>query len=94
MDTDKEEPAWVAGTGKLESQEHASAWDESAYAVGSKRMTIGWDEKIYTVKPKHARYDACFLYLSNHLIAMCPVFQPRMKGEIILTNTKVLYQET
>ncbi len=52
MDTAKEEPAWVAGTGNFESRENASAWDESAYAVGSKRIPIGWDESVYAIKPK------------------------------------------
>ncbi len=52
VDAAKEEPAWIAGTGKLESREHASAWDESAYAVGSKRVPIGWDESVYAIKPK------------------------------------------
>ncbi len=53
VDTAKEEPAWIAGTVKLESQESSIAWDESAYAVGSKRMTIGWDESVYAIKPKY-----------------------------------------
>ncbi len=75
MDTDKEEPAWVAGTGKLESQECASAWDESAYAVGTKRMTIGWDESVYAVKPKLA---CCFNWLLRELI-VC-IFRDVVRG--------------